>query len=83
MISGMKTTLNLHDALVTRAKSAAVRESTTLTRLIEEGLMLRLRRGRARPLAAIKDLPVSALHSGVKRGVNDTSNRSLFDAADL
>ncbi|MDZ7827604.1 MAG: DUF6364 family protein [Gammaproteobacteria bacterium] len=41
----MKTTLNLNDDLVTRAKMQAARQRTTLTRLIEEGLQLRLREG--------------------------------------
>ena len=42
----MKTTLNLNDALVTQAKTLAAQQRTSLTRLIEEGLQLRLR---ARP----------------------------------
>src|SRR5215469_1820624 len=39
----MKTTLDLNDTLLTQAKSLAAEQRTTLTRLIEEGLALRLR----------------------------------------
>jgi hypothetical protein len=38
----MRTTLDLDDALLVRAKVAAAQQRTTLTRLIEEGLALRL-----------------------------------------
>lgn len=38
----MRTTLDLNDALLIRAKAEAARQRTTLTRLIEEGLALRL-----------------------------------------
>jgi hypothetical protein len=77
----MKTTLNLRDDLVARAKALAAKERTTLTRMIEEGLTLRLRR-RNRPAAgAIKELPISHRSGGLRSGVDGTSNRSLFDAA--
>ena len=39
----MKTTLNLDDLLLQRAKALAAKHKTSLTRLIEEGLQLRLR----------------------------------------
>lgn len=48
----MKTTLNLNDALLIRAKTLAAQQRTSLTRLIEEGLQLRLKavsKSRARP----------------------------------
>ena len=40
---GMKTTLNLNDQLLADAKVLAAQQSKSLTRLIEEGLQLRLR----------------------------------------
>ena len=43
----MKTTLDLNDALLTKAKALAAQQRTSLTRLIEEGLQLRLRAQRA------------------------------------
>lgn len=39
----MKTTLDLNDQLLADAKALAARQRTSLTRLIEEGLQLRLR----------------------------------------
>jgi Family of unknown function (DUF6364) len=39
----MKTTLDINDTWLARAKALAARQRTSLTRLIEEGLQLRLR----------------------------------------
>lgn len=77
----MRTTLNLNDDLARRAKEAAARERTTLTRLIEEGLRLRLRR-RERPSTESAALPVFDGGSGLAPGVDPLSNESLRDAAD-
>lgn len=46
----MKTTLELTDTLLTRAKTLAAREGTTVRALVEEGLrrLLDERRGRGR-----------------------------------
>jgi len=46
---GMKTTLNLNDQLLADAKALAAQQRTSLTRLIEEGLQLRLRAKPPRP----------------------------------
>ena len=81
MIGSMKTTLNLRDDLVAQAKALAAKESTTLTKMIEEGLALRLRRRRAPLVGTLKDLPISGRNGGFRSGVDGTSNRSLFDAA--
>ena len=78
----MKTTLNLNDDLVARAKALATREHSSLTRLIEEGLALRLNRQRARVLSRKTDLPVSKRRGGLRPGIDGTSNRSMLDAAD-
>ena len=78
----MKTTLNLQDALLARVKAVAALERTTLTRLVEEGLALRLRRRKAPMTEALKDLPLSRCHGGLREGIDGTSNRSLLDAAD-
>jgi hypothetical protein len=78
----MKTTLDLGDDLVAKAKALAAKERTTLTSMIEEGLSLRLRRQRAPSKGTLKALPPSARQGGLCSGVNGTSNRSLFDAAD-
>lgn len=76
----MKTTLVLNDALVQQAKSLAVEQKTTLTRLVEEGLQLRLGKARVKPKAV--KLPIYAGRSGVKPGINPASNKALLDAAD-
>jgi Family of unknown function (DUF6364) len=77
----MKTTLDLRDDLLARAKELAARKRTSLTKMIEEGLILRLRSQRA-SRRKLKELPVSVQTGGLRKGIDGTSNRSLFDAAD-
>jgi hypothetical protein len=77
----MKTTLDLDDELVKRAKAHAVRERKSLTALIEEGLRLRLRRPAATSGARV-DLPVFAGGRGFAASIDPSSNRSIYDAAD-
>lgn len=76
----MKTTLNLNDVLLTRAKALAAQQHTTLTRLIEEGLQLRLRAPRA-PAKPVR-LPVHHGKGGLVPGLDGLSNKALLDAAD-
>jgi hypothetical protein len=78
----MKTTLNLSDGLVARAKALATKERITLTKMIEEGLVLRLRRQKSRAPRKFNELPVSQRRSGMRPGIDAASNQSLFDAAD-
>ena len=81
MIGPMKTTLDLRDDLLTEAKARAARERTTLTRIVEEGLSLRLR-GPVRSRGRLKALPVSTRSGGLLPGIDPLSNASLLDAAD-
>ncbi len=76
----MKTTLDLNDALLTEAKSLAAQQRTSLTRLIEEGLQLRLhaRRVPGKPVR----LPVYRGKGGLAPGLDGLSNKALLDAAD-
>lgn len=76
----MKTTLNLNDALLTEAKTLAAQQRTSLTRLIEEGLQLRLR-ARNVPPKTVR-LPVHRGKGGLAPGLTGLSNRALLDAAD-
>lgn len=76
----MKTTLDLNDALLTEAKALAAQQRTSLTRLIEEGLQLRLRAGRA-PKRAVR-LPVYRGKGGLAPGLDESSNKALLEAAD-
>ena len=81
----MKTTLNIHDTLLQEAKTFAAQQRTTLTRLIEEGLRMRLQPKQAdkRSNTAIK-LPTlpSKKGRGLQPGIDPLSNKSLYDAAD-
>ena len=78
----MKTTLDINNELLVKAKTVSARERKSLTALIEEGLRLRLRRrGSHRPAPA----PSLAIHhgkGGLIAGVDPLSNRSMLDAAD-
>jgi hypothetical protein len=76
----MKTTLDLNDALLTRAKAVAAEQHTSLTRLIEEGLQLRLRAQRAPPRPV--RLPVYRGRGGLVPGLDALSNKDLLEAAD-
>lgn len=80
----MRTTLDIDDGLLTQAKSFAAREHTSLTRLIEESLAMRLRAAqRAQPDACPPVLPVYAGRGGLQPTIRDTtSQRALLDAAD-
>ena len=82
----MKTTLNLHDALLVEAKAVAARQQLTLTRLIEEGLRMRLRADAAAPPArARRPMPVfrgRGKQSGLAPGLSGLSTREMLDAAD-
>jgi hypothetical protein len=79
----MRTTLDIDDGLLTKAKSLAAKERTSLTRLIEQGLALRLRT-QATPASRHRPaLPVYAGKGGLQPAVADSlSNRALLDAAD-
>ena len=65
-----------------KAKSTAAREKKTLTRLVEEGLKLRLRQSQRPGKGAPSSLPVYRGKGGLVSGVDPLSNRSMFDAAD-
>lgn len=78
----MKTTLDINDTLLATAKSLAAKQQTTLTRLIEEGLQLRLRSSRAAPKAIKHKIPVFKGRSGLVTGLNPLSNKAMLEAAD-
>ena len=78
----MKTTLDINDSLLANAKALAARQRTSLTRLIEEGLQLRLRSPQAASKSIKQKLPVYAGRGGLVAGLNPMSNKSMLDAAD-
>lgn len=78
----MKTTLDLNDQLLADAKALAAQQRTTLTRLIEEGLQLRLRaQATSTPRGRVR-LPVFKGRGGLVEGVNPLSNKALLEALD-
>ena len=76
----MKTTLNLNDQLLADAKALAAQQRTSLTRLIEDGLRLRLRAKTVSAAPGRVRLPVFKGRGGLVQGVNPLSNKSLLDA---
>jgi hypothetical protein len=80
--TNMKTTLDIKDNLLASAKAAAALQRTTLTRLIEEGLEMRLRKITP-PISKAKiKIPVFHGKGGLVRGLTGLSNRKMLDAAD-
>lgn len=80
MERSLKTTLDLNDTLLTEAKALAAQQRITLTRLIEEGLQLRLRKQQT-PTKTVR-LPVFKGKGGLVRGLDGLSNKAMLDAAD-
>jgi len=78
----MKTTLDINDQLLANAKVLAVQQGTSLKRLIEEGLQLRLRNAAKPPRAPKPRIPVLKGRGGLMEGVNPISNKALLAAAD-
>lgn len=78
----MKTTLDINDSLLANAKSLAAQQQTSLTRLIEEGLQLRLRVAAPAARSGKRKLPVFKGRGGLVAGVDPASNKALLDAAD-
>jgi hypothetical protein len=78
----MKTTLDLNDQLLVEAKALAAQQRTTLTRLIEEGLQLRLRARLSSSKPGRVRLPIFKGRGGLVAGVNPLSNKALLQALD-
>ena len=76
----MKTTLDINDRLLASAKAFAARRQVTLTRLIEEGLRLRLRGDRSQRAPAPSVMPTFKGKGGLRAGLDPTSNRSMLNA---
>lgn len=77
----MKTTLDINDALLANAKALAAQQHTSLTRLIEEGLQLRLRSSPTATKASKHKIPVFKGSKGLVAGVAPSSNKAMLDAA--
>jgi hypothetical protein len=68
--------------LLANAKALAAQQRTSLTRLIEEGLQLRLRAKAVDPARRRKRLPVFNGRGGLVAGVDPRSNKALLEALD-
>ena len=78
----MKTTLDIQDKLLASAKVAAALQRITLTRLIEEGLSMRLALAEKKPTPRRVALPVMRGEGGMRLGIDPSSNRSIRQAMD-
>ena len=80
----MRTTLDIEDALLRKAKSFAAQSHTSLTRLIEESLSSHMRAAQSITNNKVRpSLPVYAGRGGLQPAIRDTlSQRALLDAAD-
>jgi len=76
----MKTTLDLNDQLLADAKALAAQQRTSLTRLIEEGLKLRLRAQADSAKRRRVRLPVFKGRGGLVAGVDPLSNKAMLEA---
>ena len=79
MIPAMKTTLDINDQLLANAKALAAQQRTSLTRLIEEGLQMRLQ-AQSAPRRGKLRLPVFRGGGGLVAGVDPLSNKAMLDA---
>lgn len=75
----MTITLDINDRLLADAKALAVQQHTTLARLIEEGLMMRLLTEGQAELGEKVTLPVFKGRGGLESGVDPLSNKALLD----
>jgi len=76
----MKTTLDIDDQLLAEAKALAAQQRTSLTRLIEEGLHLRLRARATTGRRTKLVLPLLKGRGGLVAGVDPLSNKAMLDA---
>lgn len=77
MVTHMKTTIDIADALFERAKAVAERDATTFRALVEEGLHAVLDR-RASNDAAFCLRDASVAGSGVQAGVDLTNHDQMM-----
>ena len=78
----MKTTLNINDSLLAEAKAFASQQQTSLTRLIEEGLRLRLRAQKTHSQKTQQQIHVYKGRGGLAAGLNPLRNKAMWDATE-
>ncbi len=77
MVTHMKTTIDIADALLLEAKATATRDETTLRALVEEGLRHILERKKRCPEFRLRD--ASFRGHGLQREVEDGSWERIRD----
>lgn len=82
MLGHMRTTVRLDEALLERARQEAARRGVTLTSLIEQGLLLALRRPLKRSERVVVKLPECRAGGGVLPGVDLDDSASVLDRMD-
>jgi hypothetical protein len=75
----MKTTLDIKDQLLADAKALAAQQRTSLMRVIEQGLQLRLR-SQVAPQRGKLRLPIFKGRGGLVAGVDSLSNKAMLAA---
>ncbi len=78
----MKITLDINDSLLANVKALAARQRISLTRLVEEGLQLRLHSPHVATKTGKRNIPVFKGRGGLVADLNPTSNKAVLDAAD-
>ncbi len=78
----MRTTVRLDEAVLERARQEAERRGVTLTALIEEGLLLALRRPLKRSKRNLVKLPECHAGGGVLPGIDLDHSASVLDRMD-
>ncbi|MFD4421282.1 type II toxin-antitoxin system VapB family antitoxin [Agromyces sp. NPDC058484] len=76
----MRTTVNIDDNLLASAKRRAAARNLTLGEFVEEAVRQELIRESA--ARAPISLPVFTRGTGMRPGIDGSSNRALFDALD-
>lgn len=76
----MRTTLSIETALLERAKKRAAQRGQTLGQYVEDAV----RRDLVRPSADVMPvtLPVFTRGTGIRPGLDPSSNRAIYDALD-
>ena len=82
MLSHMRTTVRLDEALLERTRREAARRGVTLTSLIEQGLLLALRPPLKRANRVVVTLPECRAGGGVLPGVELDDGASALDRMD-
>ncbi|MFY9329843.1 MAG: DUF6364 family protein [Georgfuchsia sp.] len=82
----MKITIDIDDSLIANAKVLAVQQHTSLTRLMEEGLQLRLQSlqatAKANKRKHSRKIPVFNGRGGMVAGINPASNKAMLNVVE-